>query len=205
MSNPTLLDSTQRLFTTETLNFEENSFLNDLKDTNFELLTDDPNENYCFITDTFVKILEPHAPLKKRFFRENQAPFMSKELRKAIYTRSRLRNNSCKNPTKENEKKYKIQRNKCVSSLRKKSIKKYFKNISKDGVVSNKSFWTIMKPFLTNKGHINGEEIILKHDNETITESSVLAEMFNSHYINIVEKTSGKKPSHFARDNNVCL
>ena len=27
--------------------------------------------------------------------------------------------------------------------------------------------------------------------------------MFNSHYINIEEKTSGKKPSHFARDNNV--
>ena len=61
----------------------------------------------------------------------------------------------------------------------------------------------MMKPFLTNKGHINGEEIILKCDNETITESSVLLEMFNSHYINIVEKTSGKKPSHFARDNNV--
>ena len=37
---------------------------------------------------------------------------MKKELRKAIYTRSRLRNNFCKNPTKENEKKYKIQRNK---------------------------------------------------------------------------------------------
>ena len=56
---------------------------------------------------------------------------MNKELRKAIYTISKLRNNICKNPTKENEKKYKIQTNKCVS-LRKKSIKKYFKNISKD-------------------------------------------------------------------------
>ena len=87
--------------------------------------------------------------------------------------------------------------------LRKKSIKKYFKNISKDGVVTNKNFWSMIKPFLTNKDHINGEEIILKCDNETITESSVLAEMLNSHYINIVEKTSGKMPSHFARDNNV--
>ena len=27
--------------------------------------------------------------------------------------------------------------------------------------------------------------------------------MFNSHYINIVEKTSGEKLSHFTRDNNV--
>ena len=28
----------------------------------------------------------------------------------------------------------------------------------------------MMKPFLTNKGHINGEKIILKCDNKTITE-----------------------------------
>ena len=90
---------------------------------------------------------------------------MNKELRKAICTRSRLRNNFCKNPNKGNERKYKIQRNKCVSP-RKKSIKKYFKNISKDSVVSNKIFWSMAKPFLTNKGHINGAEIILKCDNE---------------------------------------
>ena len=71
------------------------------------------------------------------------------------------------------------------------------------GVITNKNFWSMIKPFLTNKGHIDREEIILKCDNETITESWVLAEMLNSHYINIVEKTSGKKPSHFPRDNNV--
>ena len=61
----------------------------------------------------------------------------------------------------------------------------------------------MIKLFLTNKGHINGEETILKCDNETVTESSVLAEMFNSNYINNEKKTSGKKPSHFARDNNI--
>ena len=61
-------------------------FLNALKEANFELPTNDPNENYCFITYAFIKIAERHAPLKKRLARENQAPFMSKELRKAIYT-----------------------------------------------------------------------------------------------------------------------
>ena len=54
-----------------------------------------------------------------------------------------------------------------------------------------------MKAFLTNKGHVNEKEIILKNDNKTMTESSGLVEMFNSHYKNIVEKTSGKKPSQF--------
>ena len=41
----------------------------------------------------------------------------------------------------------------------------------------------MIKPFLTNKGQMNGLEIILKCDNETVTESSVLAEMLNSHCV----------------------
>ena len=116
---------------------------------------------------------------KKRFAGGNQTHLIKKELRKAIYTRSRFRTNFCKNLTKENEKKDKIQRNKFVS-LRKKSIKKYFKNISKDAVVSNKNLWNVMKPFLINEDHLNGVEIIIKCGNKIITERSVLAEMFNS-------------------------
>ena len=55
----------------------------------------------------------------------------------------------------------------------------------------------MIKPFLTNKGHINGEKIILKCDNETITDSYMLDAMFNSYYINIDEKASGKKQKSF--------
>ena len=42
-------------------------------------------------------------------------PFTNKELHKAIYDRSRLRNRFCKILTEENENLYKKQRNKCVS------------------------------------------------------------------------------------------
>ena len=47
--------------------------------------------------------------------RGNLAPFISKGMRKAIYTRSGLRNKFCKNTSEENERKYKRQRNLCVS------------------------------------------------------------------------------------------
>ena len=67
----------------------------------------------------------------------NQAPFINKELRKAIYDRSRLRNRFCKTPTEENEKLYKKQRNKCVS-IRKKSIRNYFNKIANENVVTQK-------------------------------------------------------------------
>ena len=55
-------------------------------------------------TFTLIKIVERNAPLKKRFVRGNQFPFINKELRKAMYTRNSLRNNFGKKPAKENGK-----------------------------------------------------------------------------------------------------
>ena len=141
--------------------FNEANFLNDVKNCDFSLKTDDPNENYDFLTDTFINIVNNHAPLKKKFIRGNQAPFMTRNLRKEIYTRSRLRNKFCKNPTKENEKLYKKQRNKCVA-LRRKCIKEYFHNISNKNTVTNKIFWNFIRPFLVNKGLSNSSEIMLR-------------------------------------------
>ena len=59
---------------------------------------------------------------------------INKELRKAIYDRSRLRHWFCKTPIEENEKLHKKQRNKCVS-IRKKSIRKYFNKIANENIV----------------------------------------------------------------------
>ena len=96
----------------------ETNFLNNVKNCNFILKTDDPNENYHFLTNTFINIVNNHAPLKKKFIRGNQAPFMTRNLRKEIHTKSSFRNEFCKDPTKENEKLYKKQRNKCVALRR---------------------------------------------------------------------------------------
>ena len=54
-------------------------------------------------------------------------------MRKAIYARSRLRSKFCKNPSEENERKYKRQRNFCAS-LRRKAIKQHFSNITSKGI-----------------------------------------------------------------------
>ena len=87
---------------------------------------------------------------------------MTKELRKEIYTRSKLKNKYNRNPTEENKAIYKKQRNKCVS-LRRKAIKVYFHNVTKTGVQTNKDFWKLIKPFLTNKGFLENAEIMLTH------------------------------------------
>ena len=51
-----------------------------------------------------------------------------------------------------------------------------------------------MKPFLTNKGCLDNSDIMLRGDNEMITDDKRLANLFNEHYINIVERSSGLKP-----------
>ena len=80
--------------------FDETKFLADLKNTNFSFTSADPNENYLFVTNYFSKIVEKHVPLKRKTFRGNHASFVSMELRKAIYTRSRFRSRFLKNSTK---------------------------------------------------------------------------------------------------------
>ena len=59
-----------------------------------------------------------------------------------------------------------------------------------------------MKPFLTNKGHLNHQDIPIFDGKKIRTNETDLVEVFNNHNINIVEKSSGKKSKHVARDNN---
>ena len=124
--------------------------------------------------------MEKHARLTKKFIRGNHAPFMNKELRKAIYTISRLRNKFYKSPSKESKALYKNQPNKCVS-LRRKSIKKYFNDITNYGIATSKNFWNPIKAFLTNKGHLNHQDIMIFDGKKLITNETELIEVFNNH------------------------
>ena len=152
---------------------------------------------------TFSKIVEKHVPLKNKTLRGNHAPFVFKELRKAIYTRGRFRNRFLKNPDKINSKLYKQQQNKCVS-IRRKSIQHYFSNITSNGIITNKNFWKAIKPFLTNKGCLEKSDIMLRDDEKMITDEKKLVQLFNDHYINIVERSCGFKPEKVEFDFGSC-
>ena len=183
-------------------NFDEEKLVNDVKAADFSFSNNDPNENCSVLPDNFSKLVDRHAPLKKKIQRGNHAPFVSKEMRKAIYTRSRLRNTFCKKPSEENEIKYKRQQNLCLS-LGRKAIKQYFSNITSKGIVLNKEFWKTIKPFLTNKCYIENRVIMLINDDEMVTDDKTLAKTFNEHYINIVEWSSGLKPEKMELDNSL--
>ena len=82
----------KKIYYSNSENFNEKNFLEEVKNTDFRFNSDNPNENYELIANIFSNIVEKHAPLKKKFLRGNQAPFMTKEFRKVIHNRSRIRN-----------------------------------------------------------------------------------------------------------------
>ena len=142
--------------------------------------------------------------MKQKQVRGNQAPFMTKELSKAIMVKSKARNRYLKWPSRENYVSHKKSKNIC-NSLTKKAKKIYFKEATKNGIMTNKKFWGAFKPFLTNKGCISDDFISIEKDGELISNEKELVEIFNENYINIVEKSSGKKPSSLGNCLNVHL
>ena len=76
---------------------------------------------------------------------------MTKALRKAIATRSRLENRYHKDKMGESLRNYRKQKNFC-SRLYKKERKKYYSSLDVKKVTDNKKFWKTMKPFFSDKG-----------------------------------------------------
>ena len=77
---------------------------------------------------TEFHIFNKHAPIKRKYIRANEAPFMTKDLHKAIMKRSKLRNKFLKSRSLSDRKNYTSQRNLCKKLL--KSIKRtYFNNL----------------------------------------------------------------------------
>ena len=117
-------------------NFELENFDRILKDKLEKLM----NHSYAEFEKVFLKELNKHVPLKKKVLRHNNNTFMTKELRKEIMLRSKLKNKFNKERNHINWCNYKRQRNYCLSILRK-SKKEYFNSLNMKQVSDNKLFW----------------------------------------------------------------
>ena len=119
---------------------------------------------------------------------------MKKDLSKAITMKSKAKNQYIKWPSGENYLAFKKAKNK-RTSINKKAKKDYFKEATKYGVMTNQEFWKKIKPFLTNKGCFSEDKISIEVNDELASDENILTKIFNRHYISIVEKSSGTKPS----------
>ena len=77
------------------------------------------NIDYDNFIKTFLTVLDKHAPIKKKYLRANHANFVTKQLRKAIMKRSKLRNDFLKDRNDASQSAYRKQCNLCVTLLQK--------------------------------------------------------------------------------------
>ena len=138
-------------------------------------------DKYETFEEEFLKVLNKHAPLKKKFIRVNHAPYMTKNLRKAIMKRSQLENKYISNSTVKNTNKYKKHKTFC-SKLYKKERKKFYFQLDIKNITDNKLFWkTRMKPSLSEKCTY-ASKISLIHNDNVISDDQELADTFNNFF-----------------------
>ena len=112
------------------------------------------SENNDLEFDIFKAVLnqaiQKHAPIKQRYLRVNQAPFINKTINKEIMKKSRLRNKFLNTKSDIDRKAYNKQLNLCVSLIRweKRNV---FNNISTRDITDIKTFWKTVKPLFTDK------------------------------------------------------
>ena len=119
--------------------------------------------SYNEFEKAFLTILNKQAPLKTKFIRNSNNPFMTKELRKAIMKRSQLKNRYNKNHNYKNWYLYKKQKNFWVSLLRK-TKRNYFKNVKIQDVTDNKKFWKTIQPYFSDKEYNQAKIKIVEKD-----------------------------------------
>ena len=164
------------------------------------------NDNYVSL---FMEIFNRHAPLKSKYVRANDQPFMTKDLRKEHMKRTRLRNKYLKDKTEASNIAYKKQRNKCVSPL-KKTKNTYFENLNPSAICDNKRFWKTVKPLFSEQS-VSTDTITLIENNEIIVDNSKIAEIFNDFFSNAIKNLNIESydlfsfDEYFLNDKNIDL
>ena len=124
---------------------------------------------------------------------------MTKELSKAIITRSRMKNKCNKWPSREKFLDLKQIKNK-RTNLTKTAKKQYFAKSTENQLLTNKTFWNSISQFLANKKERNDDVITLKGSSTRIDLGPLLFNIFINDLIGFIKKSS---LYYFADDNTI--
>ena len=162
--------------------FEVNNFRQALKDSLNEM---DGNDTEISEFDRRVEtVLNEHTPIKKKYVRANDGPFMTKALRKAIYTRTNLRN-------RYDEFRCQQSWNVFIKMLCQANFDYYKADIK--CLTHNRKFWKTVKPL--SSGKIQASSKITLWENEVlVTDDKKVAEIFNEYFVNITASLGIMQP-----------
>ena len=176
--------------------FDKNNFRQALKDCLHEVTREDVG--FSEFNDRVETVLDEHAPIKKKYGCANDGPFMTKVPRKAIYTRTNLRNIYNNNKSQENWNAFKKKRNRCVKMLRQAKID-YYKTLNIKYLADNRNFWKTVKPLFSDK--IQAPSKIALLENEVlVTDDKEVAEIFNEYFVNKADSLGIIQPKDALQD-----
>ena len=98
--------------------FSNEAFMFDVKNSIIQMTSERNNLEFDRFKTALDKAIQRHAPIKKRYVRANQAPFINKKINKEIMKRSRHRNKFLNTKSGIDRKAYNKQRNLCISLTR---------------------------------------------------------------------------------------
>ena len=162
--------------------FCQTKFRNEL-----DLSLSDPSLAYAsndMFVNTFMGVFNKHAPIKSKAIRANDNMFMTRELRKAIMIRSKLRNKLNKEKSLSAKIAYNKQRNFCTSLLRR-TKREYYSKLNPNDIIDNKKFWKTVKPFFSDKA-VSTDSISLIDNNKIYDDDEKVSEIFNDFFSNAV-------------------
>jgi len=159
--------------------FNKDLFLTDIQNSLIN------TSSYASFENNFLNVLNKHAPIKQKTVRANDKPFMNKEIRKAIFNRSRLKNRANKTGIEIDYQNFKKQRNMIVN-LNRKIQKNYFRNLDPNNIKTTKSFYQNFKPFFSSK-YSPLEKLILVEKGNIISDDQSCAELINHYFSHITD------------------
>ena len=142
-------------------NFSNEVFMADFQNRISQVTSENNDLEFDIFKAVLNQAIQKHAPIKQRYVRANQAPFINKTINKEIMKRSRLRNKFLNTKSDIDRKAYNKQRNLCVSLIRREK-KNFFNNISTRDITDNKTFWKTVKPLFTDKIQIKSKITLIE-------------------------------------------
>ena len=161
--------------------FAESQFLSDLTG---KIVATNP-EDLTQFENFFLETLNKHAPQRTVRVRGNNKPHVTKELRKAMMLRTRLKKIANKSGSEYDIKRYRVQRN-LVVKMNKDAKRTYYSKVNPTEAGKEKNFWKTFRPLFSSTYTATGK-IILVGKEAILSDDKDVAECFNSYFANVVE------------------
>ena len=144
--------------------FSNEAFMFDVKNSIIQMTSGGNDLEPDRFKTALENVFQRHAPIKKRYVRANQGPFINKKINKETMKSSRLRNKFLNTKSDIDRKAYNKQRSLYVSLIRSEK-KNFFSNINTSDITDNKTFWKTVKSFFTDKTKTKSKITLIEKKN----------------------------------------